>query len=291
MKTRRVNAGPVLVSIVIPCHNYGRYVSEAIESALAQTHRPVEVIVIDDGSTDDSVAVASRYPVKVIAQPNSGVCAASNNGVRASSGQYVLRLDADDRLCPTYIEETLAALQQNPEAHFAYTSVEYFGTKTGTYPIEPFDSETITERNYVHCSALMRRASFDRAGGYNPNMTRSRYEDWDLWLAFTENGMPGVMVPKPLLQYRQHPVASRATLDLHTLNGLRREMALAVDLQTYHPGLFAPTALLKRLGRLPKRLARGEVTPRFALLLTGFYGTMLARSTVRRMGRLKLLGT
>src|SRR5437870_5008653 len=93
---------PGLVSIVIPCHNYARYVGEAIESALAQTHQPVEVVVVDDGSTDASKDVVSGYAVTLLAQPNRGVCAAANAGIRASRGEFVLRLDADDRLVHTY---------------------------------------------------------------------------------------------------------------------------------------------------------------------------------------------
>src|SRR5579864_6385259 len=119
-----INMRAGLVSIVIACYNYGRFVGEAIESALSQTYTPVEVIVVDDGTSDDSVEVASRYPVTVLTQKNSGVCVTGNRGIRASHGEFVLRLDADDRLAPTYVEETLGALREHPECDFAYTSVE-----------------------------------------------------------------------------------------------------------------------------------------------------------------------
>jgi glycosyltransferase involved in cell wall biosynthesis len=267
-----------LVSIVIACHNYGRFLGEAIESALQQTYQPVEVIVVDDGSTDDSVQVAQRYPVHVLTQPNSGICVTANRGIAASHGIFVLRLDADDRLAPTYVEETIATLTAEPDADFAYTEVEYFGAETGTYPIEKFDVETITERNYINASALMRRSAFDTVGGYDTGMRTSRYEDWDLWLRFAERGLRGVMVSRPLLQYRRHAAASRGTLDLRSTQGIKREVRLASQLQDNHPCLYAPGRILRRLRRLPGRLWRREVKWDFALLYIGFAGVMLMRS-------------
>src|SRR5919202_6340196 len=103
-----------LVSVVIPCYNQAQFLARAVESALAQTHPPLDVIVVDDGSTDDTLQVARGYPVRVISQRRQGVCAAVNNGVAACSGDFFLRLDADDELEPTYVEETLAALRGSP---------------------------------------------------------------------------------------------------------------------------------------------------------------------------------
>jgi glycosyltransferase involved in cell wall biosynthesis len=273
-----------LVSVVIPCHNYGQLLAAAIESALNQTHQPIEVVVVDDGSVDNTREVAGRYPVKRLSQPQLGVCVAINNGVRASAGAFVMRLDADDILEPTYVAETLAVLEREPDAHFAYTEVEYFGAATGTYPIEDFDAETLAERNYIHGSALMRRQSFELVGGFDPSMADARCEDWDLWLAFAERGLRGVRVPKPLLRYRQHAGTSRNTLAWHSLQVWRRNFEMAARLQDNHPTLFATRSLTRRLSRLPGRMLRGRVSPRFALLLVSFYGVMLGRS-VWRIGR------
>jgi glycosyltransferase involved in cell wall biosynthesis len=275
-----------LVSIVIPCFNYGRFLGEAIQSALDQTHQPIEVIVVDDGSTDDTKAVASRYAVRLIALSNCGVCAAANAGFAAATGEFVLRLDADDRLAPMYVEETLSALQEHPDLHFAYTACSYYGARTGTYPVEPFDPETLAERNYINASALMRRASLQEIGGYSLNMRDGRYEDWDLWLTFAERGMPGALVDKPLLLYRQHAVPTRGTLRLKSWRQLRSEIHHAQSLQANHPRLLATPRLVKRLCSLPRRVLRGNVSPRFAMLLLAFYAAMLLRSAGRLFTRL-----
>ena len=264
-----------LVSVIIPCHNQSAFLAEAIGSALQQTHQPVEVIVVDDGSTDDTVRVARDHPVQLLTQVRQGVCAAVNTGIEASHGQFVMRLDADDILEPSYVAETLAALEERPAAQFAYTEVSYFGALQGTYPVEEFDPNSLAERNYIHASALMRRTAFERVGGYDEQMSSARCEDWDLWLSFAERDLPGVLVRKPLLRYRRYATKSRNTLDWRSLRLWRRNLAMAGRLRDNHPRLFAPGAIVHRVARLPRRVLSGEVSLRFAVLLVGLYAAML----------------
>lgn len=269
-----------LVTIVIPTHQHGRFIGQAIESALAQTYRETEIVVVDDGSTDDTASVVARYPVRLITQAQAGVCEAANRGLAVASGSYVMRLDGDDVLMPTYVEEMVAALEKDPAAGFAYTDFAYFGSKRGEYRAAEFDAERLAETNYIHASALMRREAFRRAGGYRQDLADSRCEDWDLWLTFAESGIRGVHVGKALLRYRQrgrsvgrNALASRAIV--------RKLVTMVARLQDHHPATFAPRLLLRRLASLPRRLVRREVSPRHALLLVGFYSVMLIRAGVR----------
>ena len=101
---------PPLVSIIITNYNYGRFLGEAIASALAQTWQHKEVIVLDDGSRDDSLEIACRYPITVIAQKNSGLSLARNNALTVAQGDYVIFVDADDRLVPTAVERLMTGL-------------------------------------------------------------------------------------------------------------------------------------------------------------------------------------
>jgi glycosyltransferase involved in cell wall biosynthesis len=105
---------------VIPCHNYARYLARAIESVLGQTRPATEVIVVDDGSTDETVSVAAGYDVVCISQPQQGVSGASNSGLAAAGGDYVLYLDADDELVPDALETLAACADAHPEAGFVY---------------------------------------------------------------------------------------------------------------------------------------------------------------------------
>jgi glycosyltransferase involved in cell wall biosynthesis len=268
-----------LVSVVIPCHNQAQFLGDAIDSVVRQTYPNLEIVIVDDGSTDETPEVARRHLVLLLTQPRRGVCAAVNRGVRASRGEFVMRLDADDVLEPTYIEHTLAALMGSA-AHFAYTAVAYFGAASGTYPVEEFSIEGLAERNFVHASAMMRRASFDAVGGYDEAMADARCEDWDLWLGFAERDMPGVLVRTTRLHYRQH-ARSRNTLAWRSPGVWRRNLMMANRLQRNHPRLFSPGALVRRLARLPGRLVRGEASPRFASLLLSLYTVMLAGAATR----------
>jgi glycosyltransferase involved in cell wall biosynthesis len=201
-----------LVSIVVPCHNYARFLPEAIESALGQDYADVEVIVIDDGSTDDSLAVASRYEERttVLTQPNQGLAATCNRGAREAAGETLMFLSADDRLEPTYVSELRAALERRPEASFAYCSARLFGAESGVAPARPFSAfSLIRGRNYINGSALTRRAAYLAADGYPEDLGETGFDDWDFWLTMLELGHRGTYVPKPLLHWRRHEGGSR----------------------------------------------------------------------------------
>jgi glycosyltransferase involved in cell wall biosynthesis len=223
-----------LVSIVIPCHNYGRFLPEAIDSALGQDYRSLEVIVIDDGSTDDSLDVASRYrdQVKVITQPNQGLARTSNRGASEAKGEYFMFLSADDRLEPSYVSELYEALIRTPEASFAFCSARLFGAESGIAPARPFSAfSLIRGRNYINGSALTRRADYLDAGGYPEDLGEGAFDDWDFWLTMVERGHRGTYVPRPLLLWRRHEggsrnPASRGTTDIETARIRKRHAEL-----------------------------------------------------------------
>jgi glycosyltransferase involved in cell wall biosynthesis len=200
-----------LTTVVIPCHNLGTYVSEAIESALAQTYEPIEVIVIDDGSTDDSANVIAGYAdrVRVITQERTGLVRAYNRAVGEAHGEYIARLDADDALDPRYLEEMWLALERSPDAAYAYCRPLLFGARSGPMHCLPFSAYFLIRRtNFVNASALMKRRDFLEAGGY-AELGEHAFEDWDLWLRMLERGKRGTYVRETLLRWRRHAAGSR----------------------------------------------------------------------------------
>src|SRR5215203_414283 len=116
---KELEGAPLLVSVVIPCYNQAHFLGEAIESILDQSHPNFEIIVVDDGSPDDTSEVATRYPkVRLVRQENQGLSAARNSGLARSEGEYVVFLDADDRLLPGALEEGLECFEAHPECAF-----------------------------------------------------------------------------------------------------------------------------------------------------------------------------
>ncbi|MBI5535071.1 MAG: glycosyltransferase family 2 protein [Deltaproteobacteria bacterium] len=238
-----------LVSIIIPCFNYARYLGAAIETARAQTHRNVEVIVVDDGSSDDSRQVAQKYPVKLLVQENAGVARARNHGAAEARGELFVFLDADDELEPVYVERCLCALEgAGARAAYAYTQMRYFGDRDGVHESGPFSRKRILRGNLVNASALVKRSAFEHAGGFS-KAWRVGWEDCELWVRMYSLGYEGVFVPEPLIRYRQHGKSR---------NALSRSELRALDWRLWwsYPKLYWP-----RLLRHPFKLAQSLVRP------------------------------
>ncbi|NTU71288.1 MAG: glycosyltransferase family 2 protein [Coriobacteriia bacterium] len=202
------------VNIVITCHNYGEFVSDAIQSALDQSFEDFVVTVVDDGSTDDSLEVIRSFAedprVRVIDQANAGVCAARNAGIAAVESEFAVTLDADDLIHPDFLSFTVAALDENPSAGFAYTWMVYFGLQELLIASQPYDFDNLLRENYVNTTSLFRRSAWEAAGGYDDSI--GGYEDWDFWISMGESGLGGIIVPEPLFAYRRH---GASLVDLH----------------------------------------------------------------------------
>jgi glycosyltransferase involved in cell wall biosynthesis len=247
-----------LVSIIIPCYNYAEYLGEAVESALAQTHRPIEVLVIDDGSTDGTGRISASYAprgVRYHRQENAGLSAARNAGARLCRGAYLVFLDADDVLEPSYVEECLAALEGERSVGFAYTQMRLFGRESRLTVFPPYSRARLLDDNFINASALI-RAELAREHPYDTRF-KTGWEDWDFYLALAEHGVGGVLVDKPLLRYRRH-AASASMLDAVTRDQtLQLRMRLAII--SAHPRLFPATARIRALARYLKTLATRRV--------------------------------
>ena len=193
------------VTVVISCFNYGAYLEEALDSLEAQADGPPRVIVVDDGSTDPAtIDVLGRLDGRavVVRQENQGAAVARNNGLAAVETPFTLVLDADDRLAPDAIASLKAALEQTPEAGYAYGHIEFFGDQEGIMRMPPFDPWRLLFRHVIGPTALMRRRMVKAIGGYDPDY--AHYEDWEIWLHALAEGWHGVQVPQSILLYRKH---------------------------------------------------------------------------------------
>jgi len=199
------------VSAVVLSHNYGHFLGEALASLRAQTRPPDETIVVNDGSTDDTSEVARGYGAILIEQPQLGKSTAANVGISAASGDYYLRLDADDFLAPTYVEKCLARLEQDSTKAFAYTRGATFGIESKLLWSREYSARHLRQGSFVSSMALVRRAAFLETPGHDPSLDWG--EDWDLWLSMAERGFHGTLVPEFLFCYRRHTASARSQQD------------------------------------------------------------------------------
>jgi glycosyltransferase involved in cell wall biosynthesis len=199
-----------LVTVVIPCYNQAGYLHEAIESVRAQTYRGFEIVVIDDGSTDATAAVAGSYPdVRLLRQSNAGLSAARNAGLGLARGDYLVFLDADDRLLPNALRDGIESLARHPEAaftsgHFRYIRAE--GSTLHEFAQEPLECppyEGMLRGNYIgmHSTAMFRRAVFDEVGTFDTSLRSC--EDYDLYLRITRRHQVA-RHDRLVAEYRRH---------------------------------------------------------------------------------------
>ncbi len=190
------------VSVVIPCFNSGATIRKTVDSVQAQTWRDTEIVVVDDGSTDAAtIAVLdSLTGVRLVRQGNAGLPAARNAGFKVATGEYVLPLDADDWLEPEAIAHLVSALQEAPDASFAYSHLWLQGEAKGVLAksYNYFEQLFLNQMPY---SILMRRSLWQDIGGYDETMRRG-YEDWEFNIRLGVHGHYGVVVPRPLFHYR-----------------------------------------------------------------------------------------
>ena len=228
------------VSIIIPCYNQSKYVEEAINSALSQTYKNTEIICINDGSTDESAQVienCAKNNQKIIfinQKENKGVVTARNTAIEAATGEYILPLDADDTIEPTYVEKAARILDANPQIGIVYCRARLFGAQTGEWKLPEFDPKEIIYTNSIFCCSLFRKSDFEKAGGYKEYMHHG-YEDWDLWLSFLEHGLKVYRLDEFLFNYRKYKEHSRT-------NTCKNHMPeIYKNIVKHHTGLFLAT--------------------------------------------------
>ncbi len=221
-----------LVSIVVPCFNQAHFLGEAIDSALAQTYPAVEVVVVDDGSSDNSYEVAGRRPeVRRLRQPNRGVAAARNLGLAESRGDFTVFLDADDRLLPHAVELGMEALAKRPRIALAAGMSRDIG-EDGTV-IRSRRQPLVTQDHYLHLledcyiwsgsSVLYRRAPLESLAGFNQGLQAG--DDYELYLNLARR-YPIFCHDTVVTEYRRHgsnTTRDRALVLTSELRVLRRQ--------------------------------------------------------------------
>lgn len=232
-----------LVSVVIPCYNSGATLSKTIESVFAQTWPHVEIVIVDDGSTDHKTLdlIKSLSGITLIRQVNRGLPAARNTGFYAAGGKYILPLDADDWIDPDTIATLLGALKASSAASFAFCDAQLEGEASGRLQKHYNYFEQLFLNQLPYC-LLLPKSLWEKVGGYDESM-RQGYEDWEFNIRLGSCGHHGVRIPHPLFHYR---VSSSGMLmsKSNRLHGF-----LWAEIQNKHRFLYKPFNLYRLWGQ------------------------------------------
>ncbi|MCC6852369.1 MAG: glycosyltransferase [Comamonadaceae bacterium] len=227
------------ISVVMPCFDAAAHLAQSIASVRAQTLSEWELVFVDDGSTDGSVALAEALArddarIRVVRQPNRGVCAARNAGLAAARGEYLAFLDADDTWEPDFLAQMLAALEAHPQAGIAYCGWQNLGLPGGRgQPYVPPELEGPDKlaKLFDSCqwpihACLARLADVRAAGGFDPRFKTS--EDMLLWLKLGKS-RPLVRVPRVLAYYHFHDAQTTRDKAAAAINHLRVQKSFVAE--------------------------------------------------------------
>ena len=196
----------VLITVVIPCFNHGAYLWEAIRSVENSGFDAFEIIIVDDGSTDpETRKVALEIQAAgyhIILQNNQGVAASRNNAIRLAKGEYIIPLDADNRLLKPYFFKGLEILQQNPEVGVVYGDALIIGEKSGDWKNHPLILEEMLFENYIDTCTIIRKSMWEQVGGYDSNAPVPTRQDYIFWLDCLKHDWKFVYLPEYCFEYR-----------------------------------------------------------------------------------------
>lgn len=179
------------VSVIVPAYNASAFLEETICSILASTYPDLEVVIVDDGSSDNTFALANNLAskhaqVRAFSQPNSGVSAARNRALREAVGTYILPVDADDLISTTYIANAVAVLDAQPEVKVVYAKAEFFGLRQGAWNLPSYSLHKLAMHNQIYVSAMYRKEDALAFGGYCETIPGR--EDWEFWISMLKTG-------------------------------------------------------------------------------------------------------
>lgn len=196
-----------MVSVIMPIYNYGDIFQKSLESVFSSTYSNIELVIVNDGSTNPYVlnkldSLSNHPNIKIINQENSGPSSARNNGIKSSTGEYILPLDSDDMISPDYIQTCVNIIRKNNKISPVYCDTNHAGQMTGIEQRPEWSKERLIQGPFIVNCSMFTREAFDTCGGYDEQM--KGWEDYDLWIRMMNNGFVGKRIPKPLFTYFHH---------------------------------------------------------------------------------------
>lgn len=224
------------ISIIVPCYNQAQYLSECLQSVLEQDYKDWECLIINDGSPDNTKQIAQEWCLKdprfkYIEKANGGICETRNFGIQHAEGNFILPLDADDKIASGYIKEAIHILIDKPDVKLVYCNTVFFGLKNSSAQDTEYSFEKLLYENIIHHAGIFRKSDFKKTDGYNLNM-HDGLEDWDFWLALINPKDKVVKIEGYYYYYRIKKI-SRSTLIDQEINNRLLLQIFCNHMETY----------------------------------------------------------
>jgi glycosyltransferase involved in cell wall biosynthesis len=180
------------ISIIVPCYNQAQYLDECLQSVMNQTFQDWECIIVNDGSPDKTKEIAKIWTKKDIRfiylkKVNGGISSARNAGISIAKGEFILPLDADDKINIQYVELALKEFEKDKDLTLVYCNAYRFGLKNDVLKLTPFTLQNLAKENVIFCSGIFRKIDFLKLKGYDINMVFG-IEDWEFWISLLKDG-------------------------------------------------------------------------------------------------------
>lgn len=181
-----------LISVIVPCFNQAEFLDECLNSVYCQTYTNWECIIVNDGSSDHTQEIAQTWLLKdsrfqYIAQENKGLCTARNIGIENSRGEYILPLDADDKIGESLLSLSIEVFNKNNRLKIVYCRAVKFGLVNEEWKLPDFSLKSLALNNMIFCSALFKKSDWEKVGGYDLKM-KYGWEDWEFWINILKHG-------------------------------------------------------------------------------------------------------
>lgn len=197
------------ISIIITCYNLGEYLDYAVSNLIPLIKKySLEILLVNDGSNCKETIlkineIEKKFKdVTIVNQTNQGLGKARNNGIKLAKGNYIIPLDADNRLREDFIKKAIEILDSDKTISVVHGDAEFFGNKQGIWKSKPFDVNEIVLNNYIDACACFRKSSWEIVNGYDEKMPYMGFEDWDLWLRMWNKGLSFCYVNEVFFEYR-----------------------------------------------------------------------------------------
>jgi glycosyltransferase involved in cell wall biosynthesis len=196
-----------VISIIIPCYNSASTLAETLQSVIEQEFAAWEAIIVNDGSTDATEAIAMEWVnndkrFSYYSKPNEGLCKTRNFGIRYAVGPYILPLDSDNVILPSFLSQAVEVLDANKAIGVVHGNAEFIGEKKGLWEIPEFEIESMLQDNYIDACAIYRKTLWEQVGGYDEHLPFEGLEDWELWMAFGAIEVRFHHLKKTVFKYR-----------------------------------------------------------------------------------------